>query len=84
MKNQKGFTLVEVIVVVFLIGLISAIFIPNYKKYKQYTNGQLQSVEKKEEATSPVQCLEGYKFIKDSNGNLTQVLNKDGGGISCD
>ena len=37
MRNKKGFTLIELMIVIVIIGILALIAIPNFVKYKNKT-----------------------------------------------
>ena len=56
MRNQKGFTLIELMIVVAIIGILAAIAIPNYLNYQC----KAKQSEAKSNLGSIAKCEEAY------------------------
>lgn len=98
MKRYKGFTLIEIIILITIIGILTAILIPQIKKYNGIKAG---IVEQKDFSTKDAEqivksrtfnikyekhCFEGYVFIVNAQDQFTinQLIDASGNGVLCE
>lgn len=75
---MKGFTLIELMVAVAILGIIAMLV------FGAASGGlNMGGVTMTPTGMVSEQCLGGYKFIVDANGNARQILDEFGKGVKC-
>ena len=69
-NNQKGFTLIELMIVIAIIGILAAIAIPNYLGY----SCKAKQSEAKSSLGAIATCQEAYKAEFDTYGSTTTSI----------
>ncbi len=73
LKRQDGFTLVELMVVVAIIGLLSAVAIPNFKKYQ----AKAKTSEAKLQLSAIYTALQSWYSDFDNYGSCLNLMGYD-------
>ena len=82
MKKEKGFTLIEVLIVVFIVGILAAVAIPTYRGYTQRgRRADAKTALEQLRASQEVFRAERGRYANDgADGDALTVLRTNWGG----
>ena len=77
--KQKGVTLIELMVVIVIVMCIGTIMATGFAGLSGNSNISVGI-----NGISEARCIEGYKFVINQDGRMTQILDEFGKGVRCE
>lgn len=76
--KQRGFTFIELMVVISIVAILASVVLPAIMGKSADGNITFGI-----NGTTESRCIEGYKFVLDTQGNARQILDEFGKGVRC-